>query len=82
MSEFSTFRDAVKARFYQITAQGAEINAGGLYLANVSKEEIWNIYQSAFPQGTNEIYRVRKKHDCACCKRELGEVLRVNGEDQ
>jgi hypothetical protein len=39
-----------------------------LFLTDVSKEDMWETYIEGFPDGTNEIYKERREHDCNCCK--------------
>ena len=75
--KFITFRDVVTKTFNRITAEGAEEGAGGWYIVNTSKEDIYAAYQAAFPEGTNEIFRVRAAHDCNCCKRFITRIGRV-----
>lgn len=43
-------------------------NATHLFEVNVDKDEMWNLYLDSFPEGTNEIYRERREHDCSCCR--------------
>ena len=57
--KFVEFRDVVLKTFNRITAANAEEGAGGWYTVNTSKEDIYEAYQAAFPEGTNEIFRVR-----------------------
>lgn len=39
-----------------------------LYTLNLEKNELWDIYLDSFPEGTNEIYREKREHDCSCCR--------------
>lgn len=38
-----------------------------LFEVDLDKDELWNLYLNSFPAGTNEIYRVRREHDCSAC---------------
>lgn len=43
-------------------------------------DDIFSSYLSAFPEGTNPIFRTRTEHDCACCKqflRTFGKVVSI-----
>ena len=60
---FVTMRDSLIAHFNQITK-----DANNVFVVNVDKDEMWNLYLDSFPKGTNEIYRKRREHDCSCCR--------------
>ncbi|ALY07177.1 hypothetical protein VmeM32_00191 [Vibrio phage vB_VmeM-32] len=71
---FVQFRDAVNAQFNKLAKTGA------LYTSRLEKDIAWELYLSAYPEGTNEIYRERAEHDCNCCKsfiRNVGRVLAI-----
>ncbi len=60
---FVTMRDSLIAHFNQITK-----DANNVFVVNVDKDEMWNLYLDSFPKGTNEVYRKRREHDCSCCR--------------
>ena len=72
---FVDFRDAVRARFELMK----NLN---LYKVEVSKDDMWETYQNAFPEGTNDIYRERRVHDCQCCKQFINRVGNVVAFDE
>ena len=39
-----------------------------LFQVGIDRDEIWDVYLNAFPEGTNPIYKKRTEHDCSCCK--------------
>lgn len=74
MADFAKFRDAVNAQFSQM-AKNKE-----LFRVDLDKHQMWDAYLSAFPEGTNPIYRERTEHDCNCCKqfvRDIGNVVTI-----
>ena len=61
--EFTAMRDKLIENFNRMTK-----DATHLFEVNVDKDEMWNLYLDSFPEGTNEIYRERREHDCSCCR--------------
>jgi hypothetical protein len=71
--DFTVFSRAVAAQFQRMSAHP-------LFRASTSKDDMWAIYQAAWPEGTNEIFRERREHDCQKCKhfiRAVGGVVAV-----
>lgn len=71
MSIFSKFSKAVHAQFMLMSKQE---------LYEVDGSDIFEKYLSAFPEGTNPIFRERTEHDCSCCKnfiRNLGTLITI-----
>jgi hypothetical protein len=57
------------------------INSDRLFEVDIDKDDIWDIYLSSFPEGTNPIFRERTEHDCSICKnfiRNFGGVVSIN----
>lgn len=48
-----------------------------LFEVDIDKEELWNLYLNSFPQGTNEIYRKRREHDCSACRQFIKKIGNV-----
>lgn len=42
---------------------------GHLYVVEIDKDELWDLYLSSFPEGANTIFRERREFDCNNCKR-------------
>jgi len=71
---FTEFKMSVAKQFAMITKQNA------VYVVDVNKDELWQTYLGAFPEGTNPMYRERTEHDCNCCKqfiRAVGGVVTI-----
>ena len=76
MSEFKPFATAVNNNVLGMSATG-------LFMTNVDKDALWDLYLSSFPAGTNPLYRERSEHDCTCCKqfiRNIGGVVTIDSE--
>lgn len=73
MSEFKPFAVAVNNNVLAMSATG-------LFMTNIDKDALWDLYLSSFPAGTNPLYRERTEHDCTCCKqfiRNIGGVVTI-----
>lgn len=73
---FKEFRDVVKARFDSMHSNG-----NTLFTVNVNKDEVWNTYLDSFAPKHNQIFRVRRHHDCSCCRnfiKNLANVVIIN----
>lgn len=76
MSEFKPFAVAVNNNVLAMSASG-------LFMTNIDKDALWDLYLSSFPAGTNPLYRERTEHDCTCCKqfiRNIGGVVTIDAD--
>lgn len=51
-----------------------------LFVIDVDKEALWNTYLDSFPQGSNNIFRERREHDCSSCRhfvKSFGNVVSI-----
>lgn len=67
--EFARFKDVFQHHFYQLI-RGAD----RLFEVAIDKDELWSLYLNSFPDGTNNIYRERRKHDCSCCRHFIKDI--------
>lgn len=79
MSDFKKFSQSIHNRFN-------ELSKHELFVVDIKKDAIWDMYLASFPQGTNPLFRERTEHDCSCCRNfieNLGRVVAiVNGQLQ
>lgn len=61
---FIEFRHEFQKHFYNLVK-----NTSNLFVINVDKDTLWNLYLDSFPEGTNKIFRVSREFDCSCCRR-------------
>lgn len=70
---FTSMRDKLIKHFAEMTQ-----DATHLFEVDLNKDELWELYLSSFPEGTNETFRERTEHDCSCCRhfiRSIGNVV-------
>lgn len=60
---FSEFKKKFQDNFAKMTK-----DVDTLFEIDVDKDEFWNLYLDSFPEGSNEIFRERREHDCSCCR--------------
>jgi hypothetical protein len=74
---FKLFKQAIQKQL-------ETMQQGQLFTTNVDGDVLWSTYLDAFPEGTNNIYRVRREHDCSADRsfiRNIGGVVaEVGGE--
>jgi hypothetical protein len=74
MDNFKQFADAINKKFLELSASGT------LLRVNISKETLWETYQSSYPAKDNPIFRERRVHECNTCYsfiKRLGAVVGV-----
>lgn len=63
MDNFDIFRSRMQKHF-EDEMKGCK----QLYIVNVDKDEMWNLYLDSFGSGTNILFRKRREYDCSCCR--------------
>lgn len=72
---FVNFRTKIQEQFASMVQDSIR-----LFAVEVDKDEMWNLYLDSFPEGTNNIYRERREHDCSCCRqfvKHIGNVVAI-----
>lgn len=72
---FVNFRTKIQEQFASMIQDSIR-----LFAVEVDKDEMWNLYLDSFPEGTNNIYRERREHDCYCCRqfvKHIGNVVAI-----
>lgn len=71
--QFHLFADAVRKQFKEMSRET-------LFVVDSGRDAIWENYLTAFPTGSNPIFRERTEHDCSCCRqfiRSIGNVVAI-----
>lgn len=63
MAEFKKFKIAVQNQMDKLTKDKVT-----LFETAITKDDLWNVYLSSFPEGSDEKFRERTEHDCSCCR--------------
>lgn len=63
----------------EVEAKLASMKDDELFVVDIEKDKMWDVYISSFPEGTNPIFRERTEHDCSCCRNFIKNVGRVVG---
>lgn len=77
--DFVQFRDDLKVHFEKMTE-----GANALFATDVNPDELYELYQSSFPEEVNPIYRVNRVFECSACRHFIkqlgGTVTLKNGK--
>ena len=55
-----------------------------LYVTNVDKDAMWELYLNSIPAEDNKIFRKRIEYDCSCCRgfiKRIGNVVAINEDN-
>jgi len=54
---------------------------GNMFVVDLDKDTLWELYLSSFPDGANPMFRERTNHDCSACRqfiKAFGNVVLIN----
>lgn len=74
--KFTEFNAILNQHFEEMTNGKSH-----LFVVDSDPDVLWNLYLDSFPEGTNEIYRERREHDCSCCRhfiKSIGNVVALD----
>lgn len=72
---FHVFQQAISAKFRTMVA------SGDLFTVACDRDALWETYLSAFPAGSNPMFRNRTEHDCSCCRhfiKSVGHLVQID----
>lgn len=61
--DFQTFKNLLQDHVARIL-----VGQDTLFITDIDKDALWDLYLDSFPAGTNEIFRKRREYDCSCCR--------------
>lgn len=76
--DFNRFKEAVSSQFNSMAKKYEN-----LFVVDVDRDDIWDTYLNNFPAEANQIFRVRREHDCTHCKqfiRQAGGIVAINSD--
>jgi len=74
MSNFSPFAEAINNNFQALASNT------NLFKTSISGDDLYAEYLSAFPPGTNNMFRQRLEHDCQSCRsyiKAIGNIVAI-----
>jgi hypothetical protein len=79
---FKRFKTLLQDNFMQMSKEASQLFEVGLDTNKVGLDtnKLWELYLDSFPAGTNEIFRVRREHDCSGCRqciKNMGNVVAI-----
>ena len=73
--KFKSFRDNLVENFKSMTD-----SIDRIYVTSTEPDKLYETYLNSFPDGTNNIFRTRKEHDCSACRsfiKKFGNVVTI-----
>lgn len=70
--EFKEFNHKLRAHVDKMTK-----GVGTLFVVDIDKDVLYNLYLDSFPEEMNPVYRERREFDCSCCRHFIKDVGNV-----
>ena len=80
MSDFRIFKKAVADQLAVMRDMIKDDRDPKFFVVETEYNELWDLYLSSYPEGTNPIYRKRQWFDCSCCRhfiRDIGGLVAI-----
>ena len=61
------------------------LQGDNLFVVDIDKDILWNLYLDSFPEGTNPVFRERRAFDCSCCRqyvKDFGNVVAITPDNK
>lgn len=78
MKEFKDFKIAIQEQFDKMIK--GLLSNDILFVTDIDKHKLWEMYLISFPEGTNKQYKERNEYDCQSCKqfiRTYGNIVSI-----
>lgn len=75
--DFKQFAASIDAKFQHMCTEHTHF-----FEADIDADVLYEHYLNSWPQGTNEIFRKRRKNDCSACRhfiKRIGNVVAISG---
>ena len=75
MLDFKTVKIGLETHFAKMSEENEY-----LFVVDVDKDEMWNLYLDSIPPEDNKIFRQRREYDCSCCRhfiKSIGNVVSI-----
>lgn len=73
--EFRVVKTGLENHLNQMTKENMH-----LFVVDLDKDELWNLYLDSILEEDNQIFRVRREYDCSCCRhfiKSIGNVVSI-----
>ena len=73
--EFRVVKTGLENHLNQMTKENMH-----LFVVDLDKDELWNLYLDSISEEDNQIFRVRREYDCSCCRhfiKSIGNVVSI-----
>ena len=76
---FLNFKKVIQTQFTEMSNL-----KGGLFVVDISGDELWDTYLSSFREKDNPVFKTKREYDCNCCRKfikTLGGVVAIKKDN-